>query len=155
MRNPILLLLLLIASINCYSQSAVSTDKQKITKVVNQFFEALEKKDTALLKNVAVAEGQVWRIYLEERAEKVNMRFIEDDLQTLSTLPPVKETALDYQIKVHRDIAVAWVPYEFRIEDKFSHCGIDVFTLFRINNTWKIMSTAYSVQKTNCEELDE
>ena len=129
------------------------SDEQQITMVVNRFFNALEKRDTTLLKDVAVPEGQIWRIYDDERPEKANMRFVKDDILTLNTLPNVRETALAFEIKVHHDIAVAWVPYEFRIEGVFSHCGIDVFTLFKIDNSWKIMSTAYSLEKERCDEL--
>jgi hypothetical protein len=153
MRNPLLLFLLLTPFLNCYSQNDESTDKQKITMVVNQFFEALEKKDTTLLQSIALSKGQKWRIYDDDRPEKVNMRFVQDDIQTLHSLPAVKETALGFDIKIHHNIAVAWVPYEFRVEDEFSHCGVDIFTLFRIDGSWKIISTAYSVEKKHCEEL--
>ncbi len=151
--NKIILILLLSATLNGYAQDSEALDKQKITTVVNQFFEALETKDTVLLKSIALTDGQVWRIYDDNRPDKVNMRLMQDDIQSLSTLPVVKETALAFDISVHHNIAVAWVPYEFQVEGEFSHCGIDVFTFFKIEGDWKIVNTAYSVEKRGCEEL--
>ena len=100
-----------------------------------------------------MAEGQIWRIYSNESPSRANMRFVEDDLKTFEGLPPLKEIALDFEININHDIAVAWVPYEFWLNDKFSHCGIDIFNLFKIDDAWKIISMAYSVQKDNCDEL--
>ena len=148
-----LLLLFLISTFNGYSQESESTDEKLITQTVNRFFESLEKKDTALLKSATMPQGQVWRIYNDDRSEPADMRFFKDDIATLSTLPQVKETATSFEIKINKDIAMAWVPYGFWVKEQFSHCGIDVFTLFRIDGEWKIMSAAYSVEKENCGEL--
>ncbi len=30
---------------------------------------------------------------------------------------------------IHNGFAMAWVPYEFRVNVTFTHCGIDIFTL--------------------------
>jgi hypothetical protein len=65
-------------------------------------------------------------------------------------LPDVKEIALDFDIRVHNGIAIAWVPYEFWVEGKFSHCGVDAFTFFEMNGNWKIITVAYTIEK-NCD----
>ena len=151
--KKILTFILLALAFNGYSQDSTIDDEQQIKIVINQFFEALEKRDSVLLKNATMAEGQIWRIYANESPTRANMRFVEDDLQTLKDLPPLKEIALDFEINIHHNIAIAWVPYEFWLNNEFSHCGIDLFNLFNIDEAWKIISAAYSVQKDNCDEL--
>ena len=64
----------------------------------------------------------------------------------------VKEIAKDFDINIKDGIACAWVPYEFYIEGRFSHCGVDVFTLFEIDGEWMIVSAAYTVEKSNCDK---
>ena len=73
----------------------------------------------------------------------------------MQALPNVKEIALDFDINIHKGMASAWVPYEFYIDEKFSHCGVDIFTLFEMDGIWKIISVAYTVEKEHCEELKQ
>ena len=44
-------------------------------------------------------------------------------------------------------VAVVWLPYDFYVEGAWSHCGVDVFTLVRVETGWRIASLAYSVQQ--------
>jgi hypothetical protein len=150
-----LLPLLFLIAFNAYAQDSTTTDTQEVQVVVNQFFEALEKKDSTIMKNAVMANAQISSISLMERPYRIRTRFIEDDILRLDAMPVVKEVATDYEIKVHESIAVAWVPYEFFVNNAFSHCGIDVFTLFKIDDSWKIMSLAYTTETTNCDILKE
>jgi hypothetical protein len=150
-----LLPLLLLIAFNAYAQDSKTTDTQEVQAVVNQFFEGLEKKDSTIMKSAVMANAQISSISLIERPYRTRTRFIEDDILRLGVMPEVKEVATDYEIKVHESIAVAWVPYEFFVNNEFSHCGIDVFTLFKIDGSWKIISLAYSTETTNCDMLKE
>ena len=38
----------------------------------------------------------------------------------------IQEKMFSAEIKIHEQIAMAWVPYELSISGKFSHCGVDV-----------------------------
>ena len=98
-------------------------------------------------------EAQIWRRYSDENPVRVDVRYSKDDLPNMHSLPDVKEIAQNFDINVYNGIATAWVPYEFWVEDKFSHCGVDVFTLFEMDGNWKIMSAAYTVEKASCNRL--
>ena len=39
-------------------------------------------------------------------------------------------------------IATLWAPYTFYLSGKKSHCGIETFTLYRLNEGWKIVQFA-------------
>ena len=151
--KKLLFLLLITLAFNAYSQNLEITDEQRIKRVINQFFESLETKDSLLMQQTTMKEAQIWRRYSDENPIRVDLRYSKDDLPKMHTLPKVKEVAQDFEIIQRNGIAIAWVPYEFWVEDKFSHCGIDVFTLFEIDGNWKIMNTAYTIEKENCENL--
>jgi hypothetical protein len=133
-------------------QESGVNDIQSIKGVINQFFESLEKKDSTLMLEVVMREGQVWRIYNDKLESNLDVRPFAEDVSSLKTIPDVREVALDFEIRIDNKIAMAWVPYEFYVEDTFSHCGIDVFTLFRVEGNWKIATAAYSVQKIGCKD---
>ncbi len=46
-------------------------------------------------------------------------------------------------------IAVMWGAYEFLIDGKFSHCGIDSADLAKLEGSWKIANWMWAVEK-NC-----
>ncbi len=49
-------------------------------------------------------------------------------------------------------MAIAWTPYEFYVNDKFNHCGVDVFTLMQTAKGWKIMGIVDTRRKENCNK---
>jgi hypothetical protein len=65
----------------------------------------------------------------------------------------IEERPLLIEIKIHNDIAIAWVPYTISVGGKFSHCGIDVFTFLNSKEGWKIVNTTYSIEPDGCAEL--
>jgi hypothetical protein len=50
-----------------------------------------------------------------------------------------QEKLLSYTIQVDGAMAHAWTPYEFYVNGKFSHKGVNAFTLFKDKDTWKII----------------
>ena len=50
-------------------------------------------------------------------------------------------------------IAVVWTPYEFWSNGKTSHCGIDVFDLFKEQGAWKISHAMWTVEPDACPSL--
>ncbi len=138
-----------------FSQESKIEEKEEIKNVINQFFKAIEKKDSILMRSTILGDAQVWRRRSNnEGLPKIDFRFSKDSTPTMSSWPDMKEIALDYDITTNNEIAVAWIPYEFWIDDKFSHCGIDVFTLFKKDGEWKIITLAYTVEKVNCNQIN-
>lgn len=53
-------------------------------------------------------------------------------------------------IKIDGDLALAWTPYQFFYNGKFSHCGVDLFGLIKVNGAWKIHYLIDTRRKDNC-----
>lgn len=56
-------------------------------------------------------------------------------------------------IKIDGELATAWTPYVFYFQDKKSHCGVNAFTLVKVNGNWKIQSIIDTRRKDNCPDL--
>jgi len=54
-------------------------------------------------------------------------------------------------VQVRGNLAQVWTEYDFHLDGKFTHCGIDAFTLVRVNGDWKIAGTSYTVEPTGCK----
>lgn len=51
------------------------------------------------------------------------------------------------EVRVQGPIAVVWYPYDLYIDGKWSHCGIDVFTLLKHAGRWRIATMAWSAEQ--------
>jgi ketosteroid isomerase-like protein len=51
------------------------------------------------------------------------------------------------EVRVQGPIAMVWYPYDLYIDGKWSHCGIDVFTLLKHGGRWRIASMAWSAEQ--------
>lgn len=142
---------------SCYTlQAQEAADKKAVMGMVERFFEALEKKDTVLYSSLVMRNAQIWVSRKLNDSLQTPMRSFAEDIQKL---PLNKETllerALSYQVTIHNNIAVAWVPYSFHLGAKLTHCGIDVFTLLKTTAGWKIVSTVYTVEPDGCAALQK
>jgi len=144
---------LLLLYINGQAQNDHDLDERMIKEKVDQFFMALEKQDTIMLKKLWFSEGQVWTINNTTSPMTHSMRFFKDDLKNFDPKIIWQERALSYDVKVHKGMAMAWVPYDFHVNGQFSHCGVDIFSLIKIENEWKFISASYTVEKTECDNL--
>ena len=57
-----------------------------------------------------------------------------------------------YNVKISVDLpmAIVWAPYKFYLGEKFSHCGVNVFTLVETKAGWKIRGITDTRRKEPC-----
>lgn len=143
----------LLLTISGQAQNDPDLNEKMIKAKVDQFFTALEKQDTLSLKKLWFSEGQVWTINNTTNPMTHSMRFFKGDLKSFDPKRILQERALGYDIKVHKGMAMAWVPYDFHVNGQFSHCGVDIFSLIKIENEWKFINASYTMEKTECDDL--
>ncbi len=150
------LILLFLMPISCTRTTPpLSADEQAVKDVVNLFFDSLAKQDTLLMKKAVFPEGQVWTISNFSTPSRYGTRFLTADLNNFNPGEQLLETPLSFDIKVDNGIAMAWVPYEFHLNNEFSHCGVDIFTLLKDQGAWKITTISYSLEREGCSETDK
>jgi hypothetical protein len=139
-----------------YAQHNTETEKKELQEKVNLFFKALETKDTVLYNTLVYPNAQIWTIRQQQDVLKIAMRSFSDDMISLVARKTViEEKPLSYEIKIHNNIAMVWAPYTLSLSGKFSHCGVDVFTLLKAAEGWKIVSIVYSVEPDGCAVLKQ
>ena len=155
--NRILLLVsfTLFIMASSQAQSASANDKNEILKIVQQFFDAMEARDTTAFNNTSVADRYAYfvqdrndTVFVGSRsAEKFSQRIATSNIRVTE-----KMRDKDVKVEVHKRIAMVWAPYDLWIDKKFSHCGVDVFTLLKAKEGWKIVTIAYSVEPDGCTQ---
>ena len=63
----------------------------------------------------------------------------------------LEERLTDPAIEIDGDIALVWSPYEFLVDGKIAHCGVDHFDLVREAGRWRIQNVTWSQRTSGCE----
>jgi len=56
-------------------------------------------------------------------------------------------------VLVRGHVALVWTPYEFRLDGRRSHCGIDTFDLVKADGDWRVANAMWTVEPDGCESL--
>jgi len=129
-----------------------SIEKEKIIKVVNQFFTVLETRDVELAKRIVMPAGCTFSIRQADDKEVIKSSTFQEFMDSLpNPKAKYKEIMESPQVLVHKEISVLWAKYKFYINGSFSHCGVDAFSLMKTPAGWKIASIIYTVEKTGCD----
>ena len=59
----------------------------------------------------------------------------------------VTERGFRPEVRVNGPVAIVWYPYDLYLDGKWSHCGVDVFTLIRNEGKWRIAAMAASAEQ--------
>lgn len=136
------------------STSASAQEETKdVLAVVHEFFDSIEKRDSIMFNGVFLSKAHM---YIARPAGD-SIQYISRPAVGRSFFKPgttYKETMRNKGVKVevHENIAMAWVPYDFYLNNSFSHCGIDAFTFMKTKQGWKIALIAYTVEKEGCKD---
>ena len=130
-----------------------TSDELAALMTVQRFFETMTSKDTIGARAVLDPDGDFVSVRWNDDGERVVRRVsIRDYLEGLGS---GKETYLERmwesEVRIHGPVGIVWTPYDFYIDGKFSHCGIDAFQLLRMGGGWIITAGTYTVERTGCE----
>ncbi|MEG9326576.1 nuclear transport factor 2 family protein [Salinimicrobium catena] len=133
-----------------------SSEEEAIKKTVDTFFEGFHARDSVIMKSVLADDVVVQTIGKAKSGEiKLHQEDIHKVLNGIVSIPletSFKEVLLDYQIKIDGNMANAWTPYLFFLNETFSHCGVNNFQLFKENGDWKIIYLIDTRRREGCEE---
>lgn len=120
-----------------------NAQKQEIQKVIEVFFEGFHQKDSVKIKTVC-ADKMILQSISESsvKGNKLSNESADEFYKSIATIPSsmkFQEKILSYNIQIDGTMAHVWAPYEFYLNDKLSHTGVNTFTLFKEKDSWKII----------------
>ncbi|HEX6214884.1 MAG TPA: nuclear transport factor 2 family protein [Vicinamibacterales bacterium] len=143
----IILFVLVVSGSSRITQAQSPTDREAVLKVVQAFFDTMTAKDIAGAREILVAQGRFHA--MRAGAEPRSLSNEEYLAQLQASKQTMRERIWNPEVRVHGSIATMWAPYDFWIDGKFSHCGIDAFDLIKTENGWKIAGGVYTLE-TKC-----
>ena len=140
---------LLVAS---SSVAGAQSDSAAAVAVAQRLLDAINTRDTSIARAVLHPGAQF--VAARSTPAGATPRWTADTafIRSLSTgQQKYLERMWSPLVRIRGAIAEVWAPYDFYVDGKFSHCGIDTFTLFKTPAGWKIAAVSYTTEATGCE----
>lgn len=144
------LLGVLLAPLNLRAQSA-DQEKEAVYAVVEKFFQGFNAKDSTIMQSTLFSEVKLFTTATNQQGAPVAKAEGAADLIKAITSATAKldERISNPVVAVSDGLATVWVDYEFYVDEKYSHCGVDVFMLVKTADGWKI-STLADTRRKSC-----
>lgn len=149
-RPSLLAFFLAIATVPAFliaSLQAATTEQQEVLVPVKALFDGLTKRDPELMKKVLLPGGTMV-LMRDGKPTQMTFEAFVDRVSRPGT-DHIEERIHNPLVRIDRDLAVVWAPFEFLVDGKVDHCGTDLFNLVRIDGKWLIASVADTGRK-NC-----
>jgi hypothetical protein len=129
---------------------AAQEDQRAIMAVVDRMFAALAAKSPEALLAEVVPEGLATASQHGADRGVHSVRWPEFAAHLARIPGRPAERLIDPHVHVEGDIAMIWSRYEFELDGRFLHCGIDHFDLIRQDGRWKVLNLTWTQQTENC-----
>ena len=145
-----MMIILTIISTNVFAQS----DEEAIKQTINNLFDGMRKTDTSLMRTTFTDAPILQTVVRNKEGKTILLTEPLDSFMVAMGKPHKEiydERIVFDVIKIDGELAVAWTPYKFYVDEKFSHCGVDSFQLIKINGKWKIQYLVDTRRRQGCE----
>jgi hypothetical protein len=115
--------------------------KQEVVGVVEGMFAALARGDTAAMRGFFHPEGRVVQTGTRDGAAFNRVNSIDSFLRSIGGAAgrKLEEKIFDPSVQIEDNLAVVWSKYQFLVDGKASHCGVDSYQLVRTPAGWKLL----------------
>lgn len=135
--------------------SAQNSSSEEVKQTIKTFFNAFHEQDSIVLQNSAY-DSMVLQTIIEAK-DSLPILKTEDYSKFINAIISIpaslkfEERVLDYIVQVDGAMAHVWAPYEFWLDGKFHHCGVNSFQLLKQKNMWKIIYLIDTRRVEDCE----
>ncbi|MHA7060070.1 nuclear transport factor 2 family protein [Aquimarina sp. M1] len=154
MYKSLFLFMIFIVNVG-FSQKEIDINQKNAKQAVLDFFEGFHQGDTTRIRKTMDATIVMQTIVkTKEGTTKILKTDVNKFLEVIHNRPEDQrwlEKLLGFKIDADTSIAQVWTPYKFYVNDKFSHCGVNMFQLFNDGNSWKIIAIVDTRKKDGCK----
>jgi hypothetical protein len=134
-----------VTSLSARAQGT-SVDERAALAVADSVLVALTSGDNATLIRLTLDSAVVGGIGIRNGVERMSLSSWRP--YTSRTGPSTfTERGFDATARVQGRVAQVWVPYDLYIGDKWSHCGVDIFTMMKSDGRWRVAALVYTIEQ--------
>ncbi|MEM8524867.1 MAG: nuclear transport factor 2 family protein [Bacteroidota bacterium] len=155
MKQITISLFLLVSFLSQLQAQNQAKENAAVIAPIKQLFEGMMNKDTNAIKAVFHPDATLNTVQVNKEGKaKYSNTPIEQFITGIGKIPTkqkLEEKILSYEVKVDGNLASVWTPYEFYFSEQFSHCGVNVFTLFKSEEGWLITAITDTRRREGCQ----
>jgi Putative lumazine-binding len=115
-------------------------DDKAVLNTVESFLDGIRTRDREAMFRHILPEGCA-TLLRNGKPLHMTLRGVVERIEFDAAIVKV-ENIHDPVIRIDRDIAMAWTPYQFFYNDMLHHFGTNIFTLLRRDRRWLISGLA-------------
>lgn len=140
-----------VSSQGLATESSAKLDEEAVLATVQAFFDVLASRDVETGGRLVASEAQFFSTRGSKDGSTVRSFDREGFLASLAGGEEVLlERMWEPEVRIRGDLATVWTEYDFYRDGEFSHCGVDAFSLIRIDGRWRITTCVYTVEPEGC-----
>jgi Putative lumazine-binding len=115
----------------------------EVQQTIETFFKGFHSRDSLAIQKVCSDKMGLQSIAESAKGSQFTTDSAAKFYQSIASIPMTmqfEERLLGHTIHVDGTMAIDWTPYEFYVNGKKSHSGVNVFTLYKDNGQWKIVA---------------
>jgi hypothetical protein len=146
MRVALVIIVLVLAPLRAAAQSP--SDRDAVLAALQVFFDTMTARDVEGARGILVPQGRFHVIDTSKPGSEPRSFANEEYLAQLqASKQAMRERIWNPEVRVHGSIANVWTPYDFWIDGKLNHCGVDAFDLIKTDKGWKLAGGVYTIEK--------
>jgi len=125
-----------------FSVQVISAQEAEVKKTIDTFFEGFHQQDTVKMKSIFAKQMVLHSVADEKDGAKLSVESAAQLVKSIASVPKTfkfEEKLLSYKIQIDGPMAHVWTPYEFYVNGKLSHTGVNSFQLYKDAAGWKII----------------
>ena len=146
-----LLLALLFLAFAAPAAASDASERREVLAAAQRLFDALATRDPAAVMAAVVPEGTISGHVTRDGAT----RFFADRWQDWANglregTERLEERMHDPRVRIRGNMASIWTEYSFYRDGRFSHCGIDLFDMAKVEGRWRVLNISFTVETQGC-----
>ncbi len=141
---------LALLAVAVFARPAAAQDpdaaRREVLAVVDSALAAVNRGDPGAFTDLMLEEAVLFRAFLVDAAPRYRAR-TRDEERAMRYDTPVLERGFRPEVRIAGTLATVWLPYDFYQDGKWSHCGVDQFTLVRATAGWRIATMAWTIEQ--------
>ena len=130
-----------------------ASERRAVLAAAQQLFDALAARDPAAAMAVVVPEGTIsGHVTRGGRTSFFAERWQDWANGLREGSERLEERMHDPRVRIRGNMASIWTRYSFYRGGAFSHCGIDLFDMAKVDGRWRVLNITFTVETEGCRE---
>jgi hypothetical protein len=127
------------------------SDRREILAAVQGLFDAVAARSPERIVALVVPEGTIAAHVPRDGRNMLRAQRWQDWAAGLHEgSERLEERMHRPRVRIQGNMASVWTEYSFYRDGAFSHCGVDLFDMARVDGRWRILNLSFTMEREGC-----